>query len=79
MVTSADVTGAIKVILISLQINSHFYFMTGTAERARSIDVNAIADWYGSETCGAILGLHVFTGCDSLSSFKVKGRSNLSV
>ena len=35
----------------------------------RILPINEICDLYGVETCTALLGLYIFTGCDQLSAF----------
>ena len=41
---------------------------------ARILDITRMSSKYGEEVSRAILGLHVFTGCDSVSAFKGKGK-----
>ncbi len=50
------------------------YFITGNQNQSRIISVKKVCDKVGSETCDLIIGFHVFTGCDSVSSFYGKGK-----
>ena len=40
----------------------------------RLIDVSNVAASVGPEVCRALLGLHAFTGCDTVSAFAGKGK-----
>jgi hypothetical protein len=56
------------------QINCEILFDTGHGDKKRLISISKLADHYGSPQCSALLGLHSFTGCDSVSAFKGKGK-----
>ena len=64
------------VIGITLQpaINAHLYLQTGRGINLRTIDLKAIFDSIGADVSDALIGLHCFTGCDSVSAFKGKGK-----
>ena len=47
---------------------------TGTKSRMRYIDLSQIVENLGEKICNALIGLHVFTGCDSVSAFIGKGK-----
>ena len=51
-------------------------FKTGTRQRARLVDINAIAQKLGPAVSDALIGLHAYTGCDSVSAFSGKGKSS---
>ena len=55
-------------------INAHLYMHTGTGNHVRTIDLKDIQNTIGKEVSDALIGLHCFTGCDSVSSFKGKGK-----
>ena len=44
--------------------------------RVRCRDVSAIAKALGTGVCHALLGMHAFTGCDSVSAFAGRGKLN---
>ena len=45
-----------------------------TGKSTKSISLNALASHLGPTTCKAMALFHAFTGCDSTSSFKFKGK-----
>ncbi|XP_065174483.1 uncharacterized protein LOC135804492 [Sycon ciliatum] len=53
---------------------AHVIFKTRRQQRARLVDINAIAEALGSSTCRAFIGVHSFSGCDSASAFVGKGK-----
>ena len=54
------------------------YFETGKKNKKRLINITELGTHYTSEYCKALLGLHAFTGCDSTSAFKGKGKVRVS-
>ena len=52
------------------------FFMTGSGSNNRIINITELEIKLGQEKCQAILGLHIFTGCESISAFKGKGKTN---
>lgn len=67
------------VFILSLAVAHEFHgcdllFLTGSGNSRRIVNVSEIAKRYTPEECKAILGMHVFTGCDSISAFKGKGK-----
>ena len=50
------------------------YFETGKKNKKRLINLTELGNHYSDEYCKALLGLHAFTGCDSASAFKGKGK-----
>ena len=75
------------VFLISLgvsgQIRSNLFIRSGTKNNARIISIEKVRallamrfEVYDTESiCKALLGLHAFTGCDSISTFSCKGKT----
>ena len=51
-------------------------FMTGSCSKNRIFNITELGIKLGQEKCQAILGLHIFTGCDSISAFEGKGKTN---
>ena len=69
------------VMLLSLAKSQDFHgcllhFMTGSSSNNRIINITELGIKLGQEKCQAILGLHILTGCDSISAFKGKGKTN---
>ena len=52
---------------------SNIYFETGQKVK-RIIHVNKVAEKLGPHNASALLGLHAFMGCDSVSSFYGRGK-----
>lgn len=50
------------------------FFETGKKNKKRLINMTKLTEHYSDEYCKALLGLHAFTGCDSTSAFKGKGK-----
>lgn len=49
-------------------------FETGVGNKKRLINVTDLASHYGPNSCSAMLGLHSYSGCDTVSAFKGKGK-----
>ena len=50
-------------------------FHTGHGNKRRLINITNISKHYTDEMCEAMLALHAFTGCDSVSSFRGIGKA----
>ena len=66
------------VLLIALskchEINANVLFETGRGDQRRILDVSAMSRHFGSVKARALLALHNFTGCDSVSAFHGMGK-----
>lgn len=62
------------VLILCLSMNEHMhssmYLMTGIS----CIDVSHLSNILGKSVCSALIGLHVFTGCDSTSDLKARAK-----
>ncbi|CAB4038033.1 Hypothetical predicted protein, partial [Paramuricea clavata] len=56
-------------------IPSNVYFETVNQKNLRIISLDKVRLHYGPQWCSAFVGLHSFTGCDSISSFYGKGKA----
>ena len=56
------------------EIPASLYHKCGTSTRTYYVDVTRAAYALGSDVAEAIIGLHAFTGCDSVSSFASCGK-----
>ncbi|KAJ8023132.1 hypothetical protein HOLleu_38227 [Holothuria leucospilota] len=67
------------VLIISLgfaeRFTSTLLFHTGRGTNIRTIDVSFLQRHLGTDVTSALLGLHPFTGCDSVSGFFGKGKT----
>ena len=50
------------------------FFETGNKNKRKLINITSLGLNYSEQYCKALLGLHAFTGCDSTSAFKSKGK-----
>lgn len=64
----------IGIALDSIIGNSRLYFHTGRDEHVRTIHFQSIKQHLGDAVTNALIGLHCFTGCDSVSAFYGKGK-----
>ena len=68
-IKSSDTDVEILACFYSINVSSELFLESGTQARAWIIDVTKVCDSLGSATC-----LHALTGCDSVSSFAIKGK-----
>ena len=50
------------------------YVKCGTATRTRYISISKVSAALGHDVCASLLGLHSFTGCDTVSAFSGRGK-----
>ena len=48
----------------------------GTRARTRLVDIRRVAATIGIDVCGALIGIHAYTGCDTTSAFAGKGKAS---
>ena len=58
------------------QIEAPLFQKCGTRMRTRLVDIKKVAASVGMEVCRALIGLHAYTGCDTVSAFAGKGKTN---
>ena len=68
----------IDVFIFSLSMSRfltvQLHLLLNNASNSEFINISSIATILGPDICDSVLGLHTFTGCDSCSSFKGKGK-----
>jgi len=74
VIRSPDTDVLILSVAFAHNIPSTLYFLTGSGTSTRIVNVTTISQSYGYKKCEAILGVHVFTGCDTVSAFRGKGK-----
>ncbi|XP_068232399.1 uncharacterized protein [Palaemon carinicauda] len=66
------------IILLCLafhkEIDCSVYVKCGTATRTRYISISKVSAALGHNVCASLLGLHSFTGCDTVSAFIGRGK-----
>jgi len=55
-------------------ISCNIFIKCGTKNRTRFIDVSKVATSLGKQVCNSLIGMHAFTGCDTVSAFSGRGK-----
>lgn len=55
-------------------ITAEIIIISGTKTRSRTISITRMCEKIGIEVCRALPGVHVLTGCDTVSTFVGKGK-----
>ena len=65
------------VLLLSFcrTMNTTILQKCGSSTRTKLIDIKKITTVLGEDTCRGLIGVHAFTGCDSVSAFAGKGKA----
>ena len=74
IIRSPDTDVAIIAISMKCKLFSDCYFLTGTKDKVRIIDLQKVTAALDSKLCVSLIGLHVFTGCDTTSAFYGRGK-----
>ena len=61
-------------ISFSSEISVPMYRKCGTSTRTTNIDISKLAQAIGVDVCKSLLGMHAFTGCDTVSAFASQGK-----
>ena len=57
-----------------IRSRSKIMLRRGKGNKIRLIDINRLASVLGKDVCSALIGLHAWTGCDTVSSFAGQGK-----
>ena len=74
VIVSEDTDVMILCLGYSAIINCPLYQKCGTQNRTRYINISDLSRVLGDELCNALIGIHAFTGCDSVSAFAGRGK-----
>ena len=74
LVRSPDTDVFILLLRFVRHINQTVLFDTGTGDKRRLVNVQAVAKDLGDEINLALVALHAFTGCDTTSAFVRRGK-----
>ena len=74
IIKSSDVDVEVLFIHHAKEISASLFILSGTKSRMRYIDISQIVENLGDDICNALIGLHAFTGCDSVCAFVGKGK-----
>lgn len=75
MIRSPDTDVFVVAVGLSGVMNGRVLFHTGRGNLSRTIDVTAVHNHYGKDVSEALIGLHSFTGCDTVRAFYGKGKT----
>ena len=59
------------------KIGSPLFQKCGTTAKKRIVDISMVAATVGIDGCRALIGMHAYTGCDTISAFAGKEASAL--
>ena len=74
VIVSPDTDVFILAMAFTPKLKCPVYFKLGSKTRTEYIEVKKAADALGLDKCACLLGLHSFTGCDTVSSFAGRGK-----
>ena len=75
LVCSEDTDVFIMSLAFSSEIGASLFMKSGTRARTKVIDITKVAASLGSEVCKGVLGMHAFTGCDTVSALAGRGKA----
>ena len=71
---SEDTDVFVLCVSFSSQVPCPLYVKCRSKTRTQYFDVKKVAQILGADKCKALLGLHAFTGRDTVSAFASKGK-----
>ena len=74
IVASEDTDVFILCVSFKHLIPSSIFFKCGTQTRVRYISITSIVQALGQNLCSSLLGMHAYTGCDTVSAFAGRGK-----
>ena len=74
IIVADDTDVLILCMAFNQQISCNLYVRRGTKTRLRVVDVGKLATAIGLRNCNALIGMHAYTGCDTISSFAGHGK-----
>lgn len=74
LIKSSDTDVFVMALAMSQNLKAKIYLLMGTSSNIKIKNISEMSNILGVEFCSALLGMHVFTGCDSCSAFKGKGK-----
>jgi hypothetical protein len=74
IISSPDTDVFILCLHFQKYIKASLFQKCGNKNRTKLLDIKKIVSHVGEEVCETLIGLHAFTGCDSVSAFAGKGK-----
>ena len=75
MICSEDTDVFIVSLALHDKIGASLFQKCGTKARRRVVDITKVAATVGIDVCRALVGVHAYTGCDTVSAFAGKGKA----
>ena len=75
IVISEDTDVFMMLPALEVEIGGHLLLRQGKKNQIRITDTSRLATIIGRDVCTALLGVHAWISCDSVSSFLARGRS----
>ena len=74
VISSEDTDVLVMLVAFQDVIVGHMFVKCGNKTRTKIVSVERVAAILGADTCKGLVGMHAFTGCDSVSAFAGKGK-----
>ena len=74
VVTAEDTDVMVICLGFHKDIPCHIFQKRGTQNRTRFVDITKLGSAIGVTICNSLIGLHSFTGCDTVSAFAGRGK-----
>lgn len=74
IITAEDTDVLVLCVGFVKDIPCLVYQKSGTQNRTRFLDINKLGQSLGNSVCHSLVGMHAFTGCDTVSAFAGRGK-----
>lgn len=74
VVVADDTDVSVLCLAFSDDISCPIFQKCGTKNRVRYLDIMKLRQRLGDNVCSAMIGLHTYTGCDTVSAFAGRGK-----
>lgn len=74
IITAEDTDVMVLCLAFQKDITCPIYQKCGTQNRTRFVDITKLVGSIGYGMCDSLIGLHAFTGCDTVSAFAGQGK-----
>ncbi|CAH1248853.1 Hypp8457 [Branchiostoma lanceolatum] len=74
IVSSEDTDVFLLCLAFEHTLPTSIFFKCGTQTRIRYVSISSAARVIGQDLCSSLLGMHAFTGCDTVSAFSGRGK-----
>lgn len=74
IITAEDTDVMVLCLGMCHKISSHLFQKCGTKNRTRFLDITTLRSTLGGSVCDSLIGMHAFTGCDTVSAFAGRGK-----